>query len=154
MLYLCEIHLFLVFLLWITIVRKSILTNYLKFKLFYKRFVLRMCLKSDYYKWAYHISRSSNPKLDTRISFVPPSSATLVLPPLKSESGWTGELWSNRILIKLIFFTFFVEKKCFFEIFRDFKKELSALLYQRVLCMIKMPQTMKLQYFLHWQKKA
>ena len=31
----------------------------------------------------------------------PSSSVTLVLPPLKSETGWTGELWSNRILLIL-----------------------------------------------------
>ena len=43
-----------------------------------------------------------NPILDTRISFVCSScSVTLVLPPLKSEKGWTGELWSNRVLLIL-----------------------------------------------------
>ena len=31
----------------------------------------------------------------------PSSSVTLVLPPLDSETGWTGELWSNRILLIL-----------------------------------------------------
>ena len=45
------------------------------------------------------------PILDTRISFVrpspPPSSVTLVLPPLKSETGWTGELWLNCVLLIL-----------------------------------------------------
>ena len=52
-----------------------------------------------------------NPKLDTRISFVRPY-VTLVLPPLKSETGWTGELWLNRVLLILenkddsIFFSF------------------------------------------------
>ena len=25
----------------------------------------------------------------------------LILPPLKSETGWTGELWSNRFLLIL-----------------------------------------------------
>ena len=43
-------------------------------------------------------STSYNPKLDTRISFVlrpPPPSVTLRVPPLDSETGWTGELWSN-----------------------------------------------------------
>ena len=39
-----------------------------------------------------------NPKLDTRISFVR-SSVTLVLPPLDSETGWTGELWSKTNLL-------------------------------------------------------
>ena len=29
------------------------------------------------------------------------SSVMLVLPPLKSETGWTGELWSNHVLIIL-----------------------------------------------------
>ena len=44
-----------------------------------------------------------NPKLDTRISFffVRLFSVTLVLPPLDSETGWTGELWSNRNLLIL-----------------------------------------------------
>ena len=52
-----------------------------------------------------------NPKLDKRISFVRPY-VTLVLPPRKSETGWTGELWSNRVLLILenkddsIFFSF------------------------------------------------
>ena len=48
-----------------------------------------------------------NPKLDTRISvrsficsFVR-SSFTLVLPPLDSKTGWTEELWSNRVLLIL-----------------------------------------------------
>ena len=30
-------------------------------------------------------------------SFVRSSSVTPLLPPLKSETGWTGELWSNRV---------------------------------------------------------
>ena len=45
-----------------------------------------------------------HPKLDTRISFVRPSvrsSVTLRIPPLKSETGWTGELWLNRVLLIL-----------------------------------------------------
>ena len=37
----------------------------------------------------------SHPILDTRISFIHPSSITLRLPPLDSEMGWTGELWSK-----------------------------------------------------------
>ena len=41
-----------------------------------------------------------NPILDTRIS-VRPSSVTLRLPPLKSETGCTGELWSNCVLLIL-----------------------------------------------------
>ena len=40
-------------------------------------------------------------KLDTRISVRPPSSVTLRGPPLDSETGWTGELWSNRVLLIL-----------------------------------------------------
>ena len=42
--------------------------------------------------------RLEYPILDTRISFVRSfvrSSVTLVLPPLISEMGWTGELWSK-----------------------------------------------------------
>ena len=48
-----------------------------------------------------------NPILDTRISVLRPSSfvlcpcVTLKQPPLNSETGWTGELWSNRILLIL-----------------------------------------------------
>ena len=38
-----------------------------------------------------------NPILDTRISGLPPSSVTLRVPPVKSETGWTGELWSNCV---------------------------------------------------------
>ena len=41
-----------------------------------------------------------NPILDTRISVRTPS-VMLVLPPMKSETGWTGELWSNRVLLIL-----------------------------------------------------
>ena len=41
------------------------------------------------------------PKLDKRISGLCPSSVTLVLPPLDSETSCTGELWSNRVLVKL-----------------------------------------------------
>jgi hypothetical protein len=40
------------------------------------------------------------PKLDTRISFVR-MFVTLRGPPLDSETGWTGELWSNRVLLIL-----------------------------------------------------
>ena len=43
-----------------------------------------------------------NPKLDTRISFVRSSvrsSVTLRGPPLDSETGWTGELWSKTNLL-------------------------------------------------------
>ena len=42
-----------------------------------------------------------DPKLDTRISFVrlSSSSVTLRVPPLDSETGWTGELWSNCVLL-------------------------------------------------------
>ena len=39
-----------------------------------------------------------NPKLDTMIS-VRSSSVTLRGPRLKSETGWTGELWSNGVLL-------------------------------------------------------
>ena len=41
--------------------------------------------------------------LDARISFVrpPPPTVTLVLPPLDSETVWTGELWSNSFLLIL-----------------------------------------------------
>ena len=40
------------------------------------------------------------PKLDTRISVRPPSfSVTLRVPPLDSETGWTGELWSKTNLL-------------------------------------------------------
>ena len=43
-----------------------------------------------------------HPKLDMRISFVRSFfSVTLVLPPLDSETGWTGELWSNGVLLIL-----------------------------------------------------
>ena len=44
----------------------------------------------------FYLKYHSNPILDTRISFVRPDSVTLVLPPLDSEIGYTGELWSNR----------------------------------------------------------
>ena len=44
-------------------------------------------------------------KLDTRISFVRSSFVrsyvTLSGPPLDSETGWTGELWSNHVLLIL-----------------------------------------------------
>ena len=33
--------------------------------------------------------------------FVCFSSVTLVLPPLKCKTGWTGDLWSNCVLLKL-----------------------------------------------------
>ena len=41
--------------------------------------------------------------LDTRISSVrsPYSSVTLRVTPLDSETGWTGELWLNRVLLIL-----------------------------------------------------
>ena len=44
-----------------------------------------------------------HPKLDTRISFVllRPPSVMLVISPLKSEMGWTEELWSNCVLLIL-----------------------------------------------------
>ena len=39
--------------------------------------------------------------LDTRISVLCPSDfVTLVLPPLGSKTGWTGELWSKTSLLK------------------------------------------------------
>ena len=41
------------------------------------------------------------PKLDTRISSVCSFSVTLREPPLDSERGWTGDLWSNRVLLIL-----------------------------------------------------
>ena len=44
-----------------------------------------------------------NPTLDPRISvplFVCPVCVTLSLPPLDSETGWTGDFWSNTYLIK------------------------------------------------------
>ena len=44
------------------------------------------------------------PILDTRNSFVLcplSSSGTLVLPPLDSETGWTGDIWLNRVLVIL-----------------------------------------------------
>ena len=43
------------------------------------------------------------PKLDTRISVRPSvcSCVTLRVPPLDSETGWTGELWSNPVLLIL-----------------------------------------------------
>ena len=40
-----------------------------------------------------------HPILDTRIFVRPPSSVTLVLPPLDSETRWTGELWSKTYLL-------------------------------------------------------
>ena len=48
-------------------------------------------------------SEAQNPILDIRIScFVlcPPCSRS-GYPPLKYEMGWTGELWSNRVLLIL-----------------------------------------------------
>ena len=41
------------------------------------------------------------PILDTRISFVRSSSVRLTVPPLDSEIGWTGELWSKTKLLIL-----------------------------------------------------
>ena len=43
---------------------------------------------------------NNNPILDTRISSVRPC-VTLIPPPLDSETGWTGELWSNPVLLIL-----------------------------------------------------
>ena len=40
-----------------------------------------------------------NPILDTRISVRPSSFVTLRGPPLDSETGWTGELWSKTNLL-------------------------------------------------------
>ena len=48
-------------------------------------------------------------------SFVHPLSVTLRLPPLDSETGWTGELWSNFWI-----WGFFYELLYFFWIFRFF----------------------------------
>ena len=45
-----------------------------------------------------------DPKLDARISFLflrPLSPVTLRGPPLDSETGWTEELWSKRVLLIL-----------------------------------------------------
>ena len=49
------------------------------------------------------LSNNRYSKLDTRISFVrlfvrPSRSGD---PPLDSETGWTGKLWSNRVLLIL-----------------------------------------------------
>ena len=41
------------------------------------------------------------PILDTRIYVCPSSFVMFVLRPLKSETGWTGELWWNRVLLIL-----------------------------------------------------
>ena len=50
-----------------------------------------------------HLKKKKNYQiLDTRISFVlipPPPSVTLRVPPLDSETGWTGELWSKTNLL-------------------------------------------------------
>ena len=45
----------------------------------------------------------SNPILDTRISVRSYVCLCVTLrgPPLKSETGWTGELWSNPVLLIL-----------------------------------------------------
>ena len=48
----------------------------------------------------YTAPHKSNPILDTRIS-VRSSFVTLRGPPLDSETGWTGELWSNPVLLIL-----------------------------------------------------
>ena len=47
-------------------------------------------------------TKTRNPILDTRIlaRAPPPPSVTLRLPPLGSETGWTGELWSKIYLLK------------------------------------------------------
>ena len=42
-----------------------------------------------------------HPKLDTRISVLRRLSVRLRVPPLDSETGWTGELWSNPVLLIL-----------------------------------------------------
>ena len=44
---------------------------------------------------------SRNPILDTMISSGQTPYVTLVLAPLKSETSWIGELWSNRVLLIL-----------------------------------------------------
>ena len=44
---------------------------------------------------------NNNPILDKRIFVLRPCSVTLVLPPLDSEMGWTGELWSKTKFIIL-----------------------------------------------------
>ena len=46
-------------------------------------------LPQEYYQY---------PILDTRISVRP--CVTLTVPPLDSETGWTGELWSKTNLLK------------------------------------------------------
>ena len=59
------------------------------------------------------------PKLDTRISFIRSSVCpyiTLLLPPLKSETGWTGELDFFWIIYGFFFGFFFG----FFDFFWDF----------------------------------
>ena len=45
----------------------------------------------------------NNPKLDTRISVLCPLSSVWHAQgtPLYSETGWTGELWSNCVLLIL-----------------------------------------------------
>ena len=54
---------------------------------------------------------SWNPILDPRILNRPPSTVMLKGPPLKSEIGWTGQLWSKTIaffslILQLFFFNF------------------------------------------------
>ena len=44
-----------------------------------------------------HFYSCFNPKLYTSISVLCPA-VTLRVPPLDSEMGWTGELWSNPVL--------------------------------------------------------
>ena len=84
-----------------------------------------------------------SPILDTRISSVRPFvrlSVTLILPPLRSETGWTGKLWSNCVLLILkklrvypfVYFFFWQislfkknQKKFFFFIFMRFFQCLS-----------------------------
>ena len=41
----------------------------------------------------------NNPKLDTRISVCSLDFVTLVLPPLDSETAWTGDLWLKTNLL-------------------------------------------------------
>ena len=50
----------------------------------------------------YSSNQKCNPKLDTRISVLRTSAfVTLRVPPLDSEMGWTGEVWSNHGLLIL-----------------------------------------------------
>ena len=51
-----------------------------------------------YYK-AKYVYKMDHPKLDTRISVLRRLSVRLRVPPLDSKTGWTGELWSNPVLL-------------------------------------------------------